>query len=109
MAHYICPKCQTVFTEPFREHYDDGFLKESYDTCPTCGNLDFEPAIKCKGCGEWMEFGKLIGGYYCSACVQQAMDQEHIAAGFLNEDDVRESFAEFLAEIQWEPDKEARV
>lgn len=109
MALYICPKCQTAFNEPFREHYDDGALKEDYDTCPTCGNADFEPAFHCKGCNRDTEYGALIAGEYCEDCVKEAIMESgsDIVYEFLAEPDVRESFAEFLAERRWRPGRKA--
>ena len=105
MALYICPKCGTTFNEPFREHYDDGALKESYDTCQDCGNPDFEEAAQCRGCRKDMEYSKLIAGEYCDDCVKDAIMESgsELVYEFLQEPDVRENFAEFLAERQWRP------
>ena len=104
MSLYICPKCHAKFNEPFREHYDDGALKESYDTCPDCGNPDFEEAAQCRGCRKDIEYSKLIAGEYCPDCVEYAVRYcEDLVYGYLSLDDVRENFAEFLAERQWRP------
>ena len=102
MALYICPKCGSTFDYPFREN--DG--TERYDTCPDCGNPDFEEASQCRGCRRDMEFGKLVAGEYCGDCVDKALGERHLVEAYLSEPDVRENFAEFLAEIQWEPWRE---
>ena len=105
MALYICPKCGTTFNEPFHEAYDDGALRETYATCPVCRSMDFEPAAQCKGCRADMEYGKLIAGAYCDDCIKDAIMESgsELVYEFLQEPDVRKSFAEFLAERQWRP------
>ena len=103
---YICPKCGATFNEPFREIYNDGALRETYNTCPDCGNPDFEEAKECRGCLRDMEYSKRVGQEYCPDCVDKALHERHLVDAYMAEPDVRENFAEFLAEIHWEPWRE---
>lgn len=105
MSLYICPKCGSTFNEPFRELYDDGALRETYDTCPDCGNPDFEDAWECRGCGQSMCQSDLIAGEYCPDCLTQATQGcPNLVRDYMALPDVRENFAEFLAELQWRPE-----
>lgn len=105
MALYICQKCETIFDNPARRRYDDGALRESWDVCPTCGSEDFEAAARCRGCGEDMAPDRLIAGKYCENCVREAIMESgsDLVYEFLSEPDMRENFAEFLAERRWRP------
>lgn len=104
MARYICEKCGTKFDKPFREHDDLG----GFDCCPNCGNLDFEAAAQCRGCRKDMEYSKLIAGEYCPECIDAAIRERwDLVEEYMMLDDVRENFAEFLAETQWAPWREA--
>ena len=107
MALYICPHCGATFDEPFREEYNDGALREAYNTCPDCGNPDFEEAAQCRGCRDDLPYNKLIAGEYCPKCIDKAIRYHPgIVEEFMMLDDVRENFAEFLAEYHWEPWRE---
>ena len=103
MSLYICCKCHEPFNHPFRE-IDGG---EKYDTCPVCGSPDFEEAAQCRGCRKDLMYSQLIGGEYCKDCVEDAIrNHPELVREYLSFDDVRESFAEYLAERQWEPWRE---
>lgn len=106
MALYICCKCGATFDHPFRELQG----RESYDTCPDCGCPDFESACQCRGCRKDLSYSKLIAGEYCAECVDDAIrDCPDLVREYMSLDDVRENFAEFLAEMQWAPWKERRA
>ena len=103
MALYICCKCGETFDHPFREVQDG----ESWDSCPECGCPDFEEASQCRGCRKDMSFSDLIGQEYCKECVDDAIrNHPELVREFMSFDDVRESFAEYLAEVHWEPWRE---
>jgi len=102
MALYICPKCRSTFGEPVIERY----AGEKWNACPECGDPDFEAAWQCKGCRKDMLFSELVAGYYCPDCVDRAMKNNIIVESFLSDETIRDSFAEFLHEMNWEPWKE---
>lgn len=102
MALYICPKCGETFNDPFIT----GDRYEQYASCPRCGNPDFEAASECRGCLKDMEYGKLIAGEYCPDCVRRALDSPELVKEYMHLPDVKENFAEYLAERHWEPWRE---
>ena len=101
MALYICCKCGETFDEPFRA---TDLISGSWDSCPMCGDVDFEPAFQCRGCRKDLSYSKLIGGEYCPECIDDAIrDRPDLVREYMRLDDVRENFADFLAEMRWEP------
>lgn len=104
MSLYICPNCHKSFDEPFIEAMPiPGRGVERYSTCPRCGSPDFEESWQCKGCNKDGQWSDMIAGEYCDECITLAASDPEIVWEFLMLDDVKESFAEFLAERQWTP------
>jgi len=104
VPRYICPKCHETFDEPFRTTDP---ISGSWDCCPMCGYVDFEPACQCRGCRKDLTYSELIGGEYCAECVDDAIrDRPDLVREYLSLDDVRENFADFLAEMRWAPWRE---
>lgn len=103
MARYICEKCGAKFDEPFREHDDIG----GWDSCPDCGNPDFEEAAQCVCCGEDFAFGSLIGGKLCKMCLIGASSMTDYRNFSLK--DQPEAFAEYLVELYAERWKKHRL
>lgn len=99
MGKYICVNCHATFDTPARDTY----AGDSWDCCPECGCEDFEAAAKCKGCGAEKFYTNLVGGDYCEDCVKEAIMESgsKLVYEFLSDPDVRESFAGFLADINW--------
>ena len=100
MSLYICLDCKTPFDEPDRVKYQG----ETWNACPACGSPDFEKCWPCKGCGKDMEHSKQLAGY-CPECVDEALDNPKLVERYMAFSDVRENFAEFLAEIHWKKEE----
>ena len=102
MSLYICPKCEYRFNTPTVEEYRG----ETWSACPACGNVDYEAAFQCKGCKADFLGAELFALEYGPNCLSEAMKNPSLVMEYMNLPDVRENFAEFLAEIQWAPKKE---
>lgn len=72
---YICEKCGEVFeypkiigcpTEP-----DHG------EGCPNCGSDEFDDAVICKVCGEWVAQSETHGGYKNEVCENCLHERDH--------------------------------
>lgn len=99
MALYFCPKCGETFDVPLRK----GRAGESRSACPSCGSPDFEEAWQCRGCRADLAYNQLIAGEYCPDCIERALATPELVREYMSLPDVRENFAEYLAERQWEP------
>jgi hypothetical protein len=55
---YICNKCEAVFETPdtYEEHHPYGMTSaiEYFAVCPHCGDTDFDGAMQCEHCGEFV-------------------------------------------------------
>ena len=97
MSLYICLNCGHTFDVPDHTTYGG----ETWSACPHCGSDDYVTTSKCRGCGADVEHGDLIAGYYCADCVDAALENPKLVERYMSFDDVRENFAEFLAEMNW--------
>lgn len=97
MSLYICHECKETFDLPMLETYQG----ETWATCPRCGSADFVDTWQCESCGKDAEWDDLIAGVYCPDCVEEAKKDKGLIEEFLAFDDVKESFAEYLAERKW--------
>lgn len=77
---YICNHCGRVFDDhEMMRDYDKG--TGHYDeSCPTCGNEDFEEAVECAICGEIVRETGTSNGV-CFSCIREnAVNIETVSA-----------------------------
>jgi hypothetical protein len=71
---YICNACDCVFEDP-KQHKEfhgelDEMPYETFGVCPACASTDFDEAVECSVCGNWI----LEGNHQfqiCSECKEQ--------------------------------------
>lgn len=77
---YICIHCGHHFEEIDRKHYDRAAgVWEEY--CPNCGSEDFEEAVHCIKCDEFVPEDNMVGSI-CKGCLEKRInDEEALAYG----------------------------
>ena len=109
---YICNKCKEVFDETHMRSEvvfeSDGYQKWGYvDECPECGSEDFEEAVDCDLCGEWIPESKRIWGgvahVICPDCAKSYFTLDLLKEFALSE---IEAWAYFLVEKDMEGELE---
>lgn len=87
---YICKECGEVFPEPnIKTEYHpagDGFVREDFGYCPSCGSSGWEEARYCNLCGEVVPDSD-YGFHICGKCERDALDKlRDFVAGLTREE-----------------------
>lgn len=76
---YIC-ECGCVFQEPEEVYYDHGFVGGVYEyhkVCPHCGLENYDEAVRCIRCHQWMPALSVRGSCFCRDCQGKINERFH--------------------------------
>ena len=69
---FICDDCGEVFEEPAAYYESREFwgasCQEAFGACPNCGSTDYDVAMRCDRCGEWVIDGHWTDIFLCDIC-----------------------------------------
>lgn len=75
-----CKDCGAVFEEPLQERWTDRFEGQTYggidEYCPECKSQEFEEAIPCLECNEFVGESELHNGICKSCLYDEALDAD---------------------------------